>query len=140
MLAASTTTTTSSSSGGGNFLIPNGTFVVELVIFLIVLGIISKWILPPLREVSETRRVRIHTALQEADSARAETQRVLAERERVLNEARAQARAIIDDANQGADQAHEQGRQRGQAEYERLLEVARAETTSDSRRVREELV
>src|SRR5271166_2972330 len=115
MLAASTTTTTSSSSGGGNFLIPNGTFVVELVIFLIVLGIISKWILPPLQEVAETRRARIRASLQGAEEARADCQRVLAERERLLNEARAQARAIIDDANRGADEAQEQGRQRGQA-------------------------
>ena len=35
------------SGNGGNFLIPNGTFVVELVIFLVVLGVIAKWILPP---------------------------------------------------------------------------------------------
>ncbi len=38
-----------SSGNGGNFLIPNGTFVVELVIFLVVLGVIAKWILPPLQ-------------------------------------------------------------------------------------------
>jgi len=37
---------------------------------------------------------------------------VIAERERVLAEARAQARAIVDHANQGADSAFENGRQR----------------------------
>jgi len=140
MLAASTSTTTSSSSGGGNFLIPNGTFVVELVIFLIVLGIISKWILPPLQEVAETRRARIRSSLQGAEEARADCQRVLAERERLLNEARAQARAIIDDANHGADEAQEQGRQRGQAEYDRLVEISRAEIADECRRVRSELL
>ncbi len=40
----------------------------------------------------------------------------------------------------GADQAHEQGRQRGHEEYDRLLDVARAEIATESRRVREELV
>ena len=45
-----------SSGNGGNFLIPNGTFVVELVIFLVVLGVVAKWILPPLKAVSETRQ------------------------------------------------------------------------------------
>ena len=140
MLAASARAATSSSSGGGNFLIPNGTFVVELVIFLIVLGIIAKWILPPLQEVGETRRARIRTALKTAEEARAEGQRVLAERERVLNEARAQARAIIDDANRGADEAHEQGRQRGREEYDRLVEISRAEIADECRRVRAELM
>ena len=61
-----------SSSNSGNFLIPNGTFVVELVIFLVVLGVVAKWILPPLQNVSEARRVRIRTALEEAEQARAE--------------------------------------------------------------------
>ena len=37
MLFASTGA--ASSGNGGNFLIPNGTFVVELVIFLVVLGV-----------------------------------------------------------------------------------------------------
>src|SRR6202142_3860412 len=99
-----------SSSGGGNFLIPNGTFIVELVIFLIVLGIIAKWILPPLQEVAETRRVRIRIALQQAEQARAEAQTLAIESDRLLAEARVQARGIMDHANQGADVALEQGR------------------------------
>ena len=64
-----------SSGNGGNFLIPNGTFVVELVIFLVVLGVVAKWILPPLQEVSETRRVRISSASQKAEEARAASQK-----------------------------------------------------------------
>src|ERR1019366_4049218 len=89
------------SSGGGNFLIPNGTFIVELVIFLVVLGFIAKWILPPLQEVGETRRARIRTSLQGAEQARAEAQNLTAERDRLLAEARVQARGILDHTNQG---------------------------------------
>ena len=55
--------------GPGNFLIPNGTFIVELVIFLIVLGVIAKWILPPLQQVADARRARIRAALQAAEDA-----------------------------------------------------------------------
>ncbi len=140
MLLASATTTTTTTPGTQNFLLPNGTFFVMLVIFLIVLGIISKWILPPLQGVAEARKVRIRTAMQKADGARAETQRLQAERENILIEARAQARKVIDEANHGADQAREQGRQRGQAEYDRLLEVSQLETEEECTRVRSELV
>ena len=140
MLHASATTTTTTAPGTQNFLIPNGTFIVELVIFLIVLGIISKWILPPLQQVADARRARIRAALESAEDARIETQRILAERDRALNEARAQARTMIDEANQGADEARERGRQRGQEEYERLLAASREETEEDCRRVRAELV
>src|ERR1035438_569717 len=129
-----------SSGNGGNFLIPNGTFVVELVIFLVVLGVVAKWILPPLQQVSETRRVRISAALQKAEEARAESQTALAERERVMTEARAQARVIVDHANQGADLAFQHGRQRGQEEYDRLVKASRAETAEEGRRARDELI
>jgi F-type H+-transporting ATPase subunit b len=131
---------TGSSSNGGNFLIPNGTFVVELVIFLVVLGVVAKWILPPLQEVAEKRRLRVRAALQQAEQARAESQGVLAERDRLLNEARAQARDIIDRANQGADLALGQGRARGQEEYERLVEATRQEISGECQRAREELL
>lgn len=129
-----------SSGNGGNFLIPNGTFVVELVIFLVVLGVVAKWILPPLRAVSEERQARISSASQKADEARAEAQSVLAERDRVLADARAQARGIVDHANQGADQAVQNGRQRGQQEYERLVSASRTSTAEEGRRAREELL
>ena len=43
--------------GGGtsNFLIPNGTFFVVLIIFLIVLGVIGKWVVPPVSKVLRER-------------------------------------------------------------------------------------
>ena len=51
--------------GGGqsNFLIPNGTFFFVLIIFLIVLGVIAKWVVPPIKVLRErdamvTRRSR----------------------------------------------------------------------------------
>ena len=43
--------------GGGqkNFLIPNGTFFVVLLIFLIVLGVIGKFVVPPITKVLHER-------------------------------------------------------------------------------------
>ena len=43
--------------GGGqsNFLIPNGTFFVVLAIFLIVLAVIAKWVVPPVSKVLAER-------------------------------------------------------------------------------------
>ena len=34
-----------------NFLIPNGTFIVELVAFIIVLGVVARYILPPVNKM-----------------------------------------------------------------------------------------
>ena len=43
--------------GGGtsNFLVPNGTFFIVLIIFLIVLGVIGKWVVPPVSMVLRER-------------------------------------------------------------------------------------
>ena len=38
-----------------NFLIPNGTFFVVLIIFLIVLAVIGKFVVPPIKAVLEER-------------------------------------------------------------------------------------
>ena len=75
-----------------------------------------------------------------AEKARAESQKVLVARDQVLTEARAQARLIVDHANQGADMAFQNGRQRGQEEYDRLVKATRAETAQEGRQAREELI
>src|SRR6202012_1026696 len=41
--------------GGSNFLVPNGTFFVELAIFLIVLGVIGTFVVPPISRVLKER-------------------------------------------------------------------------------------
>ena len=41
--------------GGSNFLVPNGTFFVVLVIFLIVLGVIGAFVVPPISKVLKER-------------------------------------------------------------------------------------
>ncbi len=38
-----------------NFLIPNGTIFVILLIFLVVLGVIAKWVVPPVSKVLAER-------------------------------------------------------------------------------------
>lgn len=139
MLSASAGTA-GSSSGGGNFLIPNGTFVVELVIFLVVFGVMAKWILPPLQAVVETRRARVRSQTDHAQQLQSEASGLLAEADRVLGEARLAARGIIDGANRAADTALEQARSRAQEEYERLLGVARREVAAERDTAREGLI
>ncbi len=41
--------------GGNNFLVPNGTFFFVLAIFLIVLGVIGTFVVPPILKVLRER-------------------------------------------------------------------------------------
>ena len=61
MVDLSTTTVLAAEEGGGqsNFLIPNGTFFFVLIIFLIVLGVIAKWVVPPISKVLREREAMV---------------------------------------------------------------------------------
>jgi F-type H+-transporting ATPase subunit b len=96
--------------GGGtsNFLIPNGTFFFVLAIFLIVLGVIAKFVVPPIQKVlGERERMIAQTAEDNRKAAALEAAAEAdynkeigvgrAEAASIRDEARSVGRAIIDD-------------------------------------------
>lgn len=122
-----------------NFLIPNGTLIVEIVAFLIVLYIIGKKVLPFVNKAIEDRQVQIRDSLQAAEKAREEADETRSQREGILDEARQQAREIVSQANRTADQSRADGQVRGQQEYDRLVGSAEAEIALARQRALDEL-
>jgi F-type H+-transporting ATPase subunit b len=113
------------------FLLPNGTFFVELIIFIVLVVIMGKKIIPPVTAALAERQERIRASLDAADQARADAAAADDERRAVLEEARQQAREVVAQANQTAEAVRVDFQTRGQAEYDRILgnaeeEVARA--------------
>lgn len=112
------------------FLIPNGTFFVEFIIFVLMLVAAWKWILPPVNAMLDRRQEKIRTALAAADEARAEAASSADERARLLAEARTQARDIVAGAQATSDQIKADSGARGQAEYDRIVAAAAAEVSA----------
>ncbi len=110
-----------------NFLVPDGTFIAEIIAFLIILGIIAKYVLPPLNKAMQARQEEIRTSLAAADAARAEADETRAQRQAILEEARTKAREIVAQANTTAERSVAQAEERGQQEYDRLLRAAEME-------------
>ena len=54
----------------GIFLLPNGTFFIELIVSIILILAIYKWVLPPINKAMEERQEKIRTSLEAADQAR----------------------------------------------------------------------
>jgi F-type H+-transporting ATPase subunit b len=129
----------SSSSSNSNFLVPNATLIEELVAFLIVLWIVARFVLPPLRSAMAQRAEGIRNTIQAADAARAEADNLLGERRAVLEQARVEARSIVDQASEIAEQMKEQGRRRGEEEYQRIVERAAADIELERQRARDEV-
>ena len=94
---AGVTVLASEEAGTSNFLIPNGTFFFVLAIFLIVLGVIGKFVVPPIQKVlGERERMIAKTA---EDNRRAAEQEAAAEADyrQELAVARTESSAIRDE-------------------------------------------
>jgi len=111
----------------GIFLLPNGTFIVELIILLVILFLTTKYIVPPLNKAMEARQADIRNSLDAAESARADAAAADDERRAVLEEARQQAREIVTQATATADQVRGEAQGRAQVEYDRIVANADAE-------------
>lgn len=122
-----------------NFLVPNSTFIVELVAFLIVIFLLGKYVLPPLNRVMEERQATIRQALADAEEAKRRNAEAEEESKRIISEARTQARSVVEEANRMAEQARAERRQQAEAEYERIVNAATADIESQARRAQEEL-
>jgi F-type H+-transporting ATPase subunit b len=125
-------------STGSIFLLPNGTWFVELLVFIIILYVVSKYALPKMNAMIEARQDKIRTALQAADEARCAADAAGDERARVLNEAREQARDIVANAQALSDQVKAESAGRGQVEYDRIVGQANAEVASARQRAIDE--
>lgn len=86
------------SQAEGNFLLPNGTFFVVLIIFLIVLGVIGTFVVPPIMGVLHERENMVTKTL--ADNKKSAEQFAAAEEdyEKAMSKARVTASAARDDA------------------------------------------
>jgi F-type H+-transporting ATPase subunit b len=117
------------------FLLPNGTFIVELVIFIIVLAIVARVILPPIQQAIRERESKVRDALEAGESSREEADRLERERRSILDAARTEARSILSAAQAEADERRDEARRRGQAEYDQQLLAARDLIESDRQSV-----
>jgi F-type H+-transporting ATPase subunit b len=122
-----------------NFLVPNGTLIVEVIAFLIVLAFIGKAVLPRVNKMLEERQEEIRASLEAAERARAEADETRAQRQSILDEARAQAREIVSQANRTAERVRLEGEDRGRQEYERMVASATAEITLARQRAVDEV-
>jgi F-type H+-transporting ATPase subunit b len=120
------------------FLLPNGTFVVELVVVAVILYLVTKYLVPPINGALEARQEKIRTALEAADAARADAAASDDERQRILNEARDNAREIVAAAQATADQVKAEAGGRAQTEYDRIVASAQVEVDAARQRAVDE--
>ncbi|MDD2785699.1 MAG: F0F1 ATP synthase subunit B [Patescibacteria group bacterium] len=100
-------------------------FIAQLVNFLILFGILRAFAWKPIIMALEDRRAKIKKGLHDAEKAKQQVKDLEKEREAVLSEARAEAMAIIEKADQKASALSQEKIQTTQNEIEKRMEEAK---------------
>jgi F-type H+-transporting ATPase subunit b len=106
-----------------NFLVPNATIFVELLLFLIILFIFSRFIVPPLTRAMREREEMNRKQAQDREEATRRLQEAEERYQAALADARKEATAIRDEAR---------------AEAQRIRDDMRAQTDREVARIREQ--
>jgi F-type H+-transporting ATPase subunit b len=111
-------------SGSSNFLVPNGTFIVEIIAFLIMLAILGKYVLPRINKALEDRQEQIRGQFEASEKAQHDAVEALEEYKQQLADAREEAGRMREEAREQGAAIIAQMRGQAQAEAERITASA----------------
>ncbi len=114
-----------------NFLVPNGTFLVELLAFAIMLFILGKYVIPPINRAMTARQDAIRQQFAELDDAKSEAKQAEEEFRAQIADARHEAARIREDAREQGAGIIAEMREQAQAEASRIVEHAHTQIEAD---------
>ena len=114
-----------------NFLVPNATFLVELLAFAILVWIFGKYLIPPINKAMTARQEAIRTQFAELDEAKADARKAEADYKEQLNDAKHEAARIREEAREQGAQIVQEAREKAQAEADRIIEHAHTQIEAD---------
>lgn len=128
--------------GNDIFLIPNATFFVELAIFLLILYVIWRYVVPPIKKATQERQEMVRRQIEESRLAAERLEQADAAYREAMSEARTEAAKIRDEARAEAgrikaelrEQAEREValiRQRGEEQLERQREQVKRELSAE---------
>ncbi len=109
----------------------NGTVIVELLTFLVMFGLLARYVYPEIVKQAEARQRAIAEQLAAAEKARAEADAHLKEAQAKLEDARKTAQGVIDAAGKSAEQLRQEMRQKAEEEARRITEASRKEIEAE---------
>jgi F-type H+-transporting ATPase subunit b len=103
----------------------NGTVIVELITFLLMLAILARYVYPEIVKQAEARQRAVAEQLAAAEKARTEAEAHLKDAQAQLEDARKTAQGVIDAAGKSAEQLRQEMRQKSEEEAKRITESSR---------------
>lgn len=138
-LAAERAAEQGAGGGGGLFSISFGLVLWTWVVFLILLGILSRTAWKPLLRALEQREKRIQEELDDARRQREEAARFVEEQKRLLAEAHARAQEVVAEGRKAAEKLKAELLEDGRRQQDAILARAREEIDRERERALEAL-
>ena len=125
--------------GTNNFLLPNGTFIFVLLIFLVVLAVIAKFVVPPISSVLNEREAMLDKTNEDNKKSAELSAATQADSREVMTEARREASTVRDEARGEGRKIIEDMRVRAGAESGETLQQAGDKLSEQGRETTAEL-
>lgn len=117
--------------GTSNFLVPNGTFFVELGAFALLFFLLARYVIPPINAAMVRRQEAIRNEFAQLDEAKKEAQGAEEEFKAQIADARKEAARIREEAREQGAAIIAEMREQAQVEANRIIEHAHAQTSAE---------
>jgi F-type H+-transporting ATPase subunit b len=117
----------------------NLTLIGQTIAMIVFVWFCMKYIWPVIMNAIEARQIEIADGLAAAEKGQASLAAAESESAKIINEARQQAKTILDQASTRANEIVDAAKGDGEAEKKRLLDGAKAEIEVEVNRARDEL-
>lgn len=122
-----------------NFLVPNATFFVELIAFVIILWVLGRYVVPIVNKAMTDRQARIKKQFDDLEQAQAKAESAEREYRSQLVEARHEAARIREDAREQGAAIIAEMREQAQAESQRIIKHANSQLAAERQQVVQQL-
>ena len=122
-----------------NFLVPNATFVVELLVFVVILVLLGRYVLPRINGALTERQQSIRRQFADAAQAQAKAEAAESQYNAQLVEARHEAARIREEAREEGAAIIAELREQAQAESSRIVRHAQLQIDAERQQVVQQL-
>ena len=114
-----------------NFLVPNGTFLVELAAFALLFFLLARYVIPPINRAMTARQDAIRKQFADLEQARSDANAAEAEFKAQMADARHEAARIREEAREQGAQIIAEMREQAQTESARIVENGHAQIAAE---------
>jgi F-type H+-transporting ATPase subunit b len=117
--------------GTSNFLVPNGTFFVELAAFLLLFGLLTRYVIPFINDAMTRRQEALRGEFAELENSKKAAKEAEDEFKAQIADARHEAARIREEAREQGAAIIAEMREQAQTESARIVEHAHAQIDAD---------